>query len=97
MNEPIIILHKAKQQLPDPRLQPENNVETMEETTSISSEIDHILNQEFEISTLLSELNFMLRQLEADDTVPSPNYTEDEETKAWTVLDSFRTTAMDEI
>ena len=41
-------------QLPGPRIQPENNVETMEETTSISNKIDHILNLEFEISTLLS-------------------------------------------
>ena len=45
----------------------------------------------------LSELNFMLRQLEADNTVPLPNYTEEEETKAWTVLNSFGKIAMDEI
>ena len=51
---------KLNNNFPDPRLQPENNVETMEETTSISSEIDHILYQEFEISTSLSELDFML-------------------------------------
>ena len=66
INEPIIIPHEAGKQLPDPRLQPENNVtiETMEETTSISNEIDYILNHELEISTLLSELDYMLRQLE---------------------------------
>ena len=58
----------------------------MKETTSISSEIDHTLNQELEISTLLSELYFMLRQPEAVDAVPTPNYTDEEETKAWTVL-----------
>ena len=38
----------------------------------------------------------MLRQLEADD-VPPANYTEEEETKAWTVIDSFGTIAMDEL
>ena len=49
-----------------------NNVETIEETTSICSEIDHVLCPEFEISTWLSELNFMLRQLEAGETEPTP-------------------------
>ena len=38
----------------------------------------------------------MLRQLETDETVPSPNYTEEEESEAWTVLDSFGTIAMGE-
>ena len=38
----------------------------------------------------------MLRQLEAED-VPLPNNTEVEETEAWTVLDSFGTTAMEEL
>ena len=47
--------------------------------------------------TSLSELNYMLRQLEADETVPPPNYIEEDEPKAWTVLDSFVTIAMDEI
>ena len=90
---PIIIPHEAEIQIPDPRPQPEN---TIEETTSISSEKDRILKQEFEIPTLLSELNYMLRQLEADETVPPPKYTE-EETKAWPVLDSFGTIAMVEL
>ena len=91
---PIIIPHEIEKQLPDPRPQPENNIE---ETTSMSSEIYHILNQKFDISTLLSKLDYMLRQLEADETVPPPNYTEEEETEAWTVLDSFRTIAMEEL
>ena len=50
--------HEAEKQFPNPRSQLEN---TTEETISISSEIDHILNQEFEISTWLSELDYMLK------------------------------------
>ena len=92
INEPIIIPFEAVKQLPDPRLQ----WETIEETTSTFSELDQILNQELEASTSLSEINDILRQLEADETVPSPNYTEKEETKAWTFLDLFGTITMDE-
>ena len=57
--------------------------------TSILSELDQLLNQE---STSLNELNYMLRQLEADETAPPQNYTENKETKAWRVLDFFGTT-----
>ena len=39
----------------------------------------------------------MLRQLEADETVPPQNQTERRETKAWTVLDSIGTITKDEI
>ena len=85
IKESIIIPHEAEKQLPDIRYQLEN---TTEETTSISSKKDYILHQEFEISTSLSGFDYMLRQLEADD-VPPPNYTEEEETETWTVLDSF--------
>ena len=87
----VIIPQEAEKQLPVPRLE-----NTIKESTcsNISSEIDHILNQEFEISTSLSELDLMLRQLEAED-VPPPNYTKEEETKAWTVHDTFGTIAMD--
>ena len=74
--------------------QPEN---TTEETTNISSQIDHILNQEFKISYLLSELDYMLRQPEADETVPPPNYTEEEETEARKSLTPFGTIAMVEL
>ena len=93
IKEPIIIPQEAETHLPHQRSQ-----NTIEESTcaSISSEIDHILNQEFEISTARSELDLMLRQLEAED-VPLPNNTETEETEAWTVLDSFGTIAMDEL
>ena len=68
---------------------------TNEESISydISSEKDHILNQEFEISTLLSELDLMLRQLEFEDVLLLN--TEADETNAWTVLDILGTTAMD--
>ena len=55
------------------------------------------MNQELEVSTSLSELNYMLRQLEADEIVQPPNYTEKKETKAWTVLHSFGTITVDEI
>ena len=98
INEPIIIPHEAVKQLPDPRLQWENieTTETMEETTSISSEIDQTLNQKCEISTCLSELNYMLRQLEAY-KLSHPQTTQKEETETWTVLDSFETIAMDKI
>ena len=67
----------------------------MEEiSTDISSELDHILNQECEISTSLSELDLMLRQLDSEDVAP-PN-TEAEETNAWTALDIPETTTMDD-
>ena len=90
IKEPIIIPQEADKQQPDPR---ENTIE--ESTcTDISSDIDHILNQEFEISASLSELDLILRQLEAED-VPPPN-TEAEETDAWTVLDTLGTIVMDD-
>ena len=82
INEPIIIPLKATKQLPDPRIQ-----EALNENTSINSEKDEILNQKLEASTSLSELNYMLRQLEADETAPT--HTEREETTAWTVLDEI--------
>ena len=46
---------------------------------SISSEIDHILNQEYEISASSSELDLMLRQLESED---APLSSTEEETNA---------------
>ena len=89
IKEPIIIPQEANEQLPDPK---ENTMEEI--NTDISSEMDHILDQEFEISTSLSELDLMLRQLDSED-VPLPN-TEAEETNAWTVLDTLGTIAMDD-
>ena len=53
---------------------------------------DHRLNQEYEISASLSELDMMLRQLESEDT-PIPNT--EEETNAWTILDSIEAIAND--
>ena len=87
---PIIIPQEADEQLPDPS----ENTSEESVSTDISSEIDHILNQGFEISTSLSELDLMLRQLESEDVLP-PN-TEVEETNAWTVLDTLGTIAMDD-
>ena len=77
INKSIIIPLKIVKQLPDPRLWQE----TIGETTNTFSELDQILNQKLEASTSLSELDYMLRPLEADETVPPPNYREKEETK----------------
>ena len=56
INEPFIIPLEAVKELPDQR----HHKETLEETTRIISELDHILNQELEASTTLSELDHML-------------------------------------
>ena len=56
--EPIIIPQETNETLPDPR---EWNQPI--KSACISSEIDHILNQQYEISTSLSEFDMMLRQL----------------------------------
>ena len=76
--ELIIIPQETDEKLTDPRL----------DSISISSEIDHILNQEYEIS----ELDLMLRQLESEDA-PLPST--EEKTNAWTVIDSMGTIAND--
>ena len=78
LSEPVIIPHETKDLLQDPR-----------ESASLSSEIDHILNQEYEISAP-SELDMMLRQLESEEA-PIPST--EEETNAWTVLGSLGTIA----
>ena len=80
-SEPVIIPLEANELLQDQR-----------ESASLSSEIDHILNQEYEISASLSELDMMLRQLESED---SPIPSTEEETNAWTVLDSIGTIVND--
>ena len=51
-----------------------------------------MLNQKYEILASLSELDMMLKQLESED-VPIPNT--EEETNAWTTLDSIGTIAND--
>ena len=80
--ELIIIPQETDEKLTDPR----------SESTSISSEKQHILNQEYEISASLSELDLMLRQLESEDAqLPSA----EEETNVWTVIDNMGTIAND--
>ena len=79
--EHIIIPQETNEIVPDPR-----------ESASISNKIDHILNQEYEISASLSELDLMLRQLESEDA-PLPST--EEETNAWTVIDSMGTIVND--
>ena len=73
-----------------------NNVESMKETTSISSEIDHILNQIWNLY-LAEWARLHAETTRTDETEPPPNYTEEEDTEAWTVFGSFGTVAMDEI
>ena len=80
LSEPVIIPHETNELLQDPR-----------ESASLSSEIDHILNQEYEISASLSELDMMLRNLESEDALLQRK---EEETNSWTVLDSSGTIAM---
>ena len=58
--EPIIIPLESTEDLQDPRPHPEA-------TTSLSDEIDHLLNQEYAISASLSELDIMLRNLESEE------------------------------
>ena len=80
LSEPVIIPQETNELLQDPR-----------ESASSSSEIDHILNQEYEISASPSELD-MLRQLKSEDA-PIPST--EEETNASTILDSIGTTVND--
>ena len=89
LNEPLKIPLKAVEQLPDPR----HHKETLEETTSTISELDHTLSQELEAFTKLSELDHMLRHLETDETALTQNPSK--ETIAWPVLDSIGTTTID--
>ena len=63
ISEPMIMPQETNETLPDPRNQPI-------ESASISSEMNHILNQEYEISASPSELDLMLRQLESEDAPP---------------------------
>ena len=60
--EPIIIPLESTEPLQDPRSRPHP-----EATSSLSDEIDHLLNQEYAISAPLSELDNMLRNLEAEE------------------------------
>ena len=80
--EPITIPLESTEPLQDPRPHPEANVSQ----TSLSEEIDHLLNQEYAISASLSELDMMLRNLESEDN-------REEETNAnediWKLIDSI--------
>ena len=80
---------------PEPTIIPLESIEPLQEpretTTSLSDEIDQLLNQEYAISASLSELDNMLRNLEAEDN-------REEETSAnedqgnedmWKLLDSI--------
>ena len=58
ISEPIIIPQETNETLLDPR-----------ESVSISSQIDHIENQEYEISASLSELDLILRQFRRFTTI----------------------------
>ena len=79
LSEHTVIPQEKNEILWDPR-----------ESASISSEIDHMLNQEYEISASLSALDMMLRQLESE-AAPLPST--EEATYAWTVIDSLGTIA----
>ena len=76
--EPIIIPLEATEPLQDPRPQPA--------TSSLSEEIDHLLNQEYSISASLNELDQMLRNLESDDREEE---TLDENEDLWKLIDSI--------
>ena len=78
--DPIVIPLESTEPLQDPRPYPEAT------QTSLSEEIDHLLNQEYAISASLSELDNMLRNLESEEN-------REEETNAnediWKLIDSI--------
>ena len=72
--EPIIIPLESTEPLQDPRPHPEAT------QTSLSEEIDHLLNQEYAISATPSELDIMLRNLESEENrEEETNANEDED------------------
>ena len=75
--EPITIPLEATEPLQDLRPQP---------TTSLSEEIDHLLNQEYSISASLNELDHMLRNLESEDREEE---THDENEDLQKIIDSI--------
>ena len=82
--EPIIIPLESKEPLQDPRPHPEAN----EVTTSLSEEIDHLLNQEYAISVSLSELDMMFRNLESEDR-EEETYANEDNKDIWKLIDSI--------
>ena len=83
--EPINIPPETNELLQEPR-QIQDPIEL-----SLSTEIDHLLNQEYMISASLSELDMILRNLESED-IPLPNREEETNAKeedAWITVDSI--------
>ena len=85
--EPIIIPLESNETLQDPRSHPEAN-ELPDPEPSLSEEIDQLLNQEYDISALLSELDMMLRNLESEDREEETYANEDNE-DIWKLIDSI--------
>ena len=86
--EPIIIPLDSTEPLQDPIPHLEANLSQ----TSLSEEIDHLLNQEYDISASLSELDMMLRNLESEDNrEEKTNANEDNEDNEdiWKLIDSI--------
>ena len=83
--EPIIICLETNELLQDPRPQPKDTLPEL----SLSDEIDHLLNQEYEISASLSELDRMLRDLESEDTPDREEVTDAKEEDIWRLIDSI--------
>ena len=82
--EPIIIPLESTEPLQDPRPHPEA-------TTSLSEEIDHLLNQEYAISASLSELDIMLRNLESEENREEETIANEDEDNEdiWKLIDSI--------
>ena len=80
--EPIIILLESNEPLQDPRPHQEANEVSQ---TSLSEDIDHLLNQEYAISASLSELDMMFRNLESEDREEETYANED----IWKLIDSI--------
>ena len=83
--EPIIIPLESMEPLQDPR----PHLEATQ--TSLSEEIDHLLNQEYAISASPSELDIMLRNLESEENrEEETNANEDKDNEdIWKLIDSI--------
>ena len=85
--DPIIIPLETNELLQDPRPhQKETLIQDPE--PSLLEEIDHLLSQECAISTSLSELDMMLRNLESEDTpINREEETNAKEEDTWGLID----------
>ena len=81
--EPVIIQLESTEPLHDPRPHPEAT------QTSLSEEIDHLLNQEYAISTSLSELDIMLRNLESEENREEETNANEDNEDIWKLIDSI--------